>query len=175
MIYKNFTIQNRGYTLLFAVLVSSVLLGIGISILSISKKEFLIATSARDSSSAFYAADSGVECALFADQSGNFNTAVDNTASFKCAVPYSFIVTPAFAPGNQVGTFTFYLGFGSPVKACATVSVTKQRRTDGSIKTIIDSSGYNLGWVADVVTPATKGTCIQASPKRVERAIVYSY
>ncbi|MEK7106175.1 MAG: hypothetical protein AAB895_02345, partial [Patescibacteria group bacterium] len=59
------TKKSGGYTLLFAVLVTSLVLSIGISILNISKKEFLLATSAKDSSIAFYAADSGVECAAY--------------------------------------------------------------------------------------------------------------
>ena len=56
---------NGGYTFLFAVLVSSLVLAIGIAILNVSKKEFLLATSARDSSSAFYASDGGIECSLY--------------------------------------------------------------------------------------------------------------
>ena len=80
---KNPLKSNKGYTLLFAVLVSSVVLSIGISILTISKKEFLLSASAKDSTSAFYAADTGIECAAYYDSnSSKFSTTTDDSSPF---------------------------------------------------------------------------------------------
>jgi len=64
MIYSLKKFSN-GYTLLFAVLVAALVLAIGISILNISKKEFILATSSRDSSQAFYSADAAIECGVY--------------------------------------------------------------------------------------------------------------
>lgn len=58
---------NSGFAMLFAVLLSSVLISIGLSIFNISLKEVNIATSAADSESAYYAADSARECAIYWD------------------------------------------------------------------------------------------------------------
>ncbi len=55
--------STSGFAMLYAVLVSSLLLAIGISIFNISIKELNIATSERDSQLAFYASDSAIECA----------------------------------------------------------------------------------------------------------------
>jgi len=56
--------SQKGYTLLFAVIVSVLVLSIAAFILSVSRKEAILASSARDSIYAFYAADSGLECAV---------------------------------------------------------------------------------------------------------------
>ena len=53
--------------MLFAVIVSSILISIGLSIFNISIKELTIATTAKDSVQAYYAADSARECAVFWD------------------------------------------------------------------------------------------------------------
>lgn len=59
---KLFTSQ-RGYTLLFAVLTATLVLGVTVFILSVSRKQFALSATARDSMTAFYAADAGIECA----------------------------------------------------------------------------------------------------------------
>ncbi len=61
-------INNKsGFAMLFAVLASSLLMAIGISMFNISIKEIQIATSERDSQIAYYAADSARECAIYSD------------------------------------------------------------------------------------------------------------
>jgi len=59
--------ENKGFALLFSVLISSLLLTIGLSIFSIALKELAISTASRQSIHAFYAADSGREYALYYD------------------------------------------------------------------------------------------------------------
>jgi len=57
--------RQKGFALLFSVLVSSLLLTIGLSIFGVALKELAISTASRQSIHAFYAADSGREYALF--------------------------------------------------------------------------------------------------------------
>jgi hypothetical protein len=59
--------ENKGFALLFSVLVSSLLLTIGLSIFNIALKELAISTASRQSIHAFYAADSGREYILYQD------------------------------------------------------------------------------------------------------------
>lgn len=69
-----FVKNNKGFALLFSVLLSSLLLTIGLSIFSISLKELAISTATRQSIHAFFAADSGREQALYEDiKSGSMN------------------------------------------------------------------------------------------------------
>lgn len=157
---------NKGYTLLFAILVSSLVLAIGISILNINKKELLLTAGARDSSAAFYAADGGLECALYADNNGAFRTDSDQTAKLdsSCSVPHTTLTFPTGAP-----IFTFEARFGDTKTSCAVIKVDKTPKPNGDPKTVITSNGYNTGW-----NDTTK-RCNVSSPKKVERAIEYSY
>ena len=62
------TTTQRGFTLLVAVILASVALSLGLILLDISYKQVVLASSARQSQSAFYNADSAMECALYWDQ-----------------------------------------------------------------------------------------------------------
>ncbi len=59
--------QRRGFTLFYSVLVSSLLLAIGMAIFNITFKELVLSSGSRESTNAFYAADSGIECAFYWD------------------------------------------------------------------------------------------------------------
>jgi uncharacterized protein (UPF0333 family) len=176
---NNFLQKNKGYTLLFAVLVSSIVLSVGISILTISKKEFLLSSSARESKSAFYAADSGLECAVFNLTAGNFSTTTGAVTNINCLGGSQSITVPSTDTANFKwdvspldtggGTFIFHVKTIS-TNACAVVSVHKYYAYDSDLGglvpfTSIISKGYNLGW------DSTPNTCSAASPKRVERAL----
>lgn len=64
--------SQRGFTLLLAALVSSIVLGLGASIFLIAKKEVTLSSLGRDSQYAFYAADQAAECALYWDLRRNY-------------------------------------------------------------------------------------------------------
>src|SRR4051812_35299769 len=188
--------KSKGYTLLFSVLVSSLVLAIGISILNVSKKEFLIATATRDSSSALYAADAGIECALYSDSgtdsNGNvrdtFNTENDNRGNFGCFMPTSDTITRVIDTASSFspppGVFTFAIKSGVAGNSCANVWVTKEWAcvggtggscTGGSYKlrTTYEARGYNTGWDVPDESNSNVGTCSVPSAKRVERGLKY--
>ncbi len=58
---------KRGFTLLLAALVASIVLALGSSIFTIAKKQITLSSLGRDSQFAFYAADTVAECALYYD------------------------------------------------------------------------------------------------------------
>lgn len=58
---------SRGFTMLFALVVSSLLILIGISIINIMMKESIISSSSRDTQKAFYAANAGLDCFYYHD------------------------------------------------------------------------------------------------------------
>ena len=161
--------MNKGYTLLFAVLVASVVLAIGISILTISKKEFLLSASARESTSAFYAADSGLECAVY--HVDNFSTTTPEVASVNCAKQTlsqpAGTITYTALPGGE-GQFTFDLKMPNGY-ACAAVTAKLAYQNVPSIgyipRTTIESRGWN----------SSTSKCDQNSARRVERALRYTF
>jgi hypothetical protein len=60
--------KKRGFALLIAVIFMSVMLSFGLVLGSLGYKQQVLASSAIESGSAFYAADAALECALYADQ-----------------------------------------------------------------------------------------------------------
>ena len=165
MMKKNLQ-KNNGYTLLFAVLVSSIVLSIGISILTISKKEFLLSASARDSTSAFYAADSALECAAYQDAQGVFATS-STPGPFQCAG--ATITRAGGLTDTDYYTFTFQMPLGTS-GSCSVVTVEKYFDADNIFTTKILAKGYNIGWLGE-----EDGGCVDASSRRVERALQLIY
>lgn len=145
-------IKNKGFALLYSVLIASVLLAIGLAIFNITIKELLLSSLGRDSQFAFYAADTGAECALYWDFKGNA-FATSSTSSIECA---GNIIEGMGGGGYGVPSI-FTLDF-SPEPYCSIVSVIKYELPS---RTVIESRGYN--------------TCDTSNPRRVERAIRATY
>jgi Tfp pilus assembly protein PilX len=175
--------RNNGYTLLFAVLVTSIVLSVSISILSISRKEFVLSTSARESQFAFYAADSGLECASYYDfMAPQFNSTT-TAAVIQCgAMAATIDVTPTTVTDGNSSTSTFAFSFpiSSAVagSACSNVSVKKASTyipsggpgvpAKTTTDTVVVASGYNAGWNP---SGSPVANCSFASPKKVEREL----
>jgi hypothetical protein len=70
---KKYYLKNRqkGFALLIGVVVASVLVSITFVMFSISLKQISLSTTGKNSQYAFYAADTGIECALYADNKIN--------------------------------------------------------------------------------------------------------
>lgn len=165
--------ENKGFALLFAVLISSVLLSIGLSIFNLTLKELILSSSGRESQFAFYAADTGAECALYWDAKGSSIFATSSNS--RTPVPANpdcvgqvitidnFIgartPTSATTRFNVVIPNIDYLGNSSPY--CAIVTVAKTN-VGGIIETDIDSRGYNTD-------------CASTDPNRVERGLQVHY
>ena len=139
--------HNNGFTLLMATLISSLVLSLGISIFNIVIKELTLSSYGRDSQFAFYAADTGAECALFWDIKERA-FATSSVSTIECN---GQTIQGVGGSGNS----TFTLNF-PPETYCAVVDVIKN---DGN--TTVESRGYN--------------TCESSSPRRVERGIRITY
>lgn len=172
--------SQKGYTLLFAVIVSVLLLSIAAFILSVSRKQFILSSSARDSIYAFYAADSGLECALV-------NVSKLATSSWALTGPYKIscgnnppISVATESPNADFGTstFSFLTGTGnfgdgnnpstqSGAASCAVVTAAHYTDASGVIIMKIESRGYNIGWNKNT------STCDNPGARKVERALRY--
>ena len=173
---------EKGYTLLFAVLTAATVLGVAVFILSESRGQYLLASTARESTFAIYAADSGIECAALV--AGNLSTTTPATANMDCAghtvAGNNTNIIPAFKSDGsdsvtvsglyraQKELVTIDLGGGR----CAAISFIKG--VDDATHTIsitqIESHGYNF------CTNSGGSLAPDASnPKIVERAIRLTY
>ncbi len=168
---------RSGFVILFAVVLSAMLLSITLGITNITLNEIKFATSARDTNDAFLAADTGIECALMNDKGAASKFPLPGAAqSISCAA-----VTPTMVVNNgpiyndgDIGkvTYTFYInGLGSSGNNCARVQVIKDDNTSlvgppYYVRTSIISKGYNVN--SSQCIPSTNSN-------RVERQIEVDY
>lgn len=183
MILSNFKFKNdRGFVLLFAVLITGVILAAALGISRIVNKEIVIASIGKDSQLAFFAADSGAECALYWNDKGKFDQAVASSEPIFCngsvlthdagniivssnkdiiqnEIQDLGQVTTNILGGQDISVFGFgtvnNLGIVDLTEPCSVVIVDKRTSGGASITKII-SKGYN--------------TCTQTR-RRVERAL----
>ena len=147
----------RGFALLIALILSSVFVSVGLTLLDVSYKQVLLATTATQSQYAFYNADSALECALYWDQKYN---AFDYTSPLAAStiVCGNLSVTgytiSTQSDGAKSTTFTVpCAGSGS----AGTVTIVKASTGDTSVYT----SGYN--------------SCKDTDARRIERGLKATY
>lgn len=160
--------RNKGFTLLIAIVVTSIMLMVSFVVANVALKEIVLAAAGTETQYAFYAADSGTDCALYWDLKDSsvsaFATATASTIwcngqSISTGSQTNIATNPVSSSvigggGNGNATSTFQLNFSH---GCAIVKVGKQNNGI----TNIDSRGYN--------------TCNTASPHRYERGITLTY
>ena len=168
MIYKfikikkrdfNFYNKNKGFVLLYATVISSIILAITLGVSDISLKEIKFSTSAKDTNNALFAADTGAECALYYDRSDiNRFTSPDPSGSITCA---GVTLNPIFSGDANVWSYNFTItNLGSGGQDCAKITINK----DITPSTLVVSKGYNNG-----------GSSCVSSSNTVERELDLTY
>lgn len=163
---ENIWKQGRGVSLFIALITASALLSVAFTVSKIVTKGLEFASMGRDSQVAFFAADAGIECALYHDvdqEPSKFDVVVSGSP-ISCAgvnmangnaIPGGSQTTQI--GGAAVSRFGFVLNQGvNPINACVNVVVTKS-----GINTKIESFGYN--------------TCDTNNARRIERGVEVNY
>ena len=151
--------KNRGFVLLFVIVISSIILAITLGVANIALKEIKFSTEARSTNEAFFAADTGAECALYNDKS--------TVNSFRSPSPANITCNGNSVPLNGTSpSWNFILsGLGSGRQGCAKVTVDKSGSCGSA--TCIVSKGYNDGG-------GVAGSCLQGQSS-IERQLEVSY
>lgn len=157
-------VRRRGFVIVLGILIATILFSLGFGIAEFSLKQILVTSTIKNSYVAFYAADSGLECAYYwnnqrndgrvrsvftdnsiapADQQQNWTKLACNGEAND-----QFIY-----PDNK--SFSFSLGLRRPEDATTTVTVTKF--VGGDFQNQYDADGINNGLAENI--------------KRVERRI----
>lgn len=163
--------KNSGFAMLYASLIGSLVLAIGLAILNVTIKQITLASAGRESQHAFYSADTGVECALYLERGGGNDACGDGVFGNPDRLSYcttdpdgqafkytcagqnvNLIGVPVSTTDGVVSTFSVTDG-QSGENICFNVSVTKKTGENP----VIESHGYN--------------TCDTNSTNRFERAI----
>ena len=155
---------RSGFALLFAVVISSIILAIALGVANIAFKEVKFSSSAQGANDAFFAADTGAECALFYDIKNNSFFGQQQISSISCG---GNIIIPVY--GNPTDGFYFSVpNLGSSQQGCAFVTIT-QDTTASPITTLVVSKGYNNATVSQQGGSCTPGA------NAVERQLEVSY
>lgn len=171
--------ENGGVAIFIAVIAVASLMLIATAISNLSYKEQIISQSGRDSKVAFFAADSGMECALFHDLKGGVNglftfaTLSDGeTGTLYCNGDAVSRDTNSVG-GSMVTKFYFNVsdGSGDVTPSCSFVTVTKTL-SGGDIETVIESSGYNNTCTGDIANPDIGD---ENDTRNLERALRVEY
>jgi Tfp pilus assembly protein PilX len=164
--------ERGGFALVVAILISSVVLAVGLSMLNITLKQYLFSGIGRESEIAFYAADAGMECGLYWDTSlasavGVFD--IGSGAQTISCMGQNVSVSGSISEDPIEFQFDWQ---ESGQAVCTKVAVTKFAGPDapsgytcdsGAVCTQVESRGYNR-------------PCNQLdSPRVVERALRANY
>lgn len=148
--------DRKGFAILFTVLISAIVLAIALGISNIAYQETVLSSSAKEADAAFFAADTGAECALYWDiEHDGFNPLDPNGTggAITCAnTTLAGFSAPFYIPLNNNAS-------------CAAVTVEKDYPAAGN--TLINSLGYNVSCYA--VENNLGG------PKMVERSLQVTY
>lgn len=151
-------VDQRGFAMLFTVLIVSLILSIALGISNITLKQTILSSLAKDSQVAFYQADTAVECGMYYDLADRFPLGSD---------PGS--VAQEITCGNdgfkidESQSFRDYLVFiqntSNQVPPCSSIVFDKVTNA-GTNEAIVQGLGYN--------------TCA-VSPRQVQRALQVTY
>ena len=143
------------FTLLMSVLISSVLLALGYEIYNLAVKDVALSSSGRESQFAFFAADTGIECALWADSKLDAFATSSDIIELNCGTATSTLARETVGT-DYITTFDVTTGAGIRTQ-CTTIVVTREEPKE----TTIEAYGHN--------------TCNLLDPLRLERAIRVTY
>lgn len=172
---------QKGFTLLLAALVASIVLALGAAIFSIAQKQLTLSAIGRDSQFAFYAADTAAECALYWDfRFGYFATTTPDgfdVQTLKCdgQCLNEDVSGQCVEMDGRSGAYPYQMtsgemGFFQETSSqeggyCAEVYVTKSiDSSTGAIKTLVHANGYSVNCAS-----------ISVSPRALQRSVELHY
>lgn len=137
--------KEGGYAILFTIIVVSIITMISMGLANTALKQIILSGVARDSTTAFYEADLGSECALYADDHfGMTNLPLTAGNIWTCAGHNSIISKVISSTYTSDDTTTYTL---TPQTVdnnkCFRATVKKIDRDD-YVETIIQVRGYNI-------------------------------
>lgn len=182
------TNTKSGYTLLFATIVAALVLGVAAFTTNIVRKQYILSSTAVNSTYSFYATDSAIECAAAAYTNGTLSSSTQASISCNGHTYEPIDWTSGLANGvdisdgfsgnlSKISALGISLQNGSKYN-CALISVRDGLNVDGSAQTVIDVQGYNLAGNLTFTSNSPSlilGSCPQTSPRTIERALRLVY
>jgi len=185
------TRESKGFTLLLAALVASIVLSIGAAIFSIALKQVSLASTGKNSQFAFYAADSGAECALYWDirNNGFASSSISSVpGTVTCSGPEPITVNLYSSSGSSAtSTIFFAVNHDDGTAYCVGVTVAKYLNSStNGISTTIHADGYSTRVFGDYddmhddctpsgTAPGTAPSAVLSDPNALQRSVELHY
>lgn len=178
----NFTLSQRsqGFALLMSLIVVSVVISIGLTVLDLSIKQVRLATNARDSETSFHAANAGVECGRYTRR---INTAqmeagqAITPSCFGATVSDNARSTVSSTGNGQVYRYTYNLSWGgaSEPRCSEVITMVAVATAPGSGLTVNNMNTHVPGFTSNTWTCAAGERCTALSVRGYNRACAASY
>jgi hypothetical protein len=185
--------MNKGFTIFFAMLVGSLALAVGFAIYDLTVREIDLSGSASQSQFAIYAADTGVECALYWDSkapmlngspsifatSSNPDNAVTGGSGTVCndqnIVANGKPPTPFALPASAWTAWTT----SSDTTSATTIFTLAISNNSTPVQTycaVVQVDKTTVGGVlSTTITSRGYNTCLSAGVSRIERTLQVTY
>lgn len=187
--------KQKGFTLLFALLVSTLVISIGATIISISLRQTILSGTSRESNYAFYAANTALECAIYWDKTGvagdsgfvfpvpNIENAIAEKSDIFCAGinitsgedDDDDLVTEPWSQNNSTGETTFYIEVKDLFEITQNGQTVFSNDPYCAQATVTKSNPDSNGVVTTRIEARGYNTCDVNNPRRVERGIIEEY
>ncbi len=145
--------KNKGYAILFTIIVISIISMISFGLADTAFKQMILSGVARDSTTAFYMSDIAVECALYIDNESLINSYTLFPSSYTCA-GFDLSITGTLL--NYTIKYT-----SSDNSKCFEADIVKKFINADDIQTTVNARGYNM--------------CDKSNIRTVERAVEVKY
>jgi Tfp pilus assembly protein PilV len=127
LINKKSPIKNSesGFALLMTLIVVTVVISIGLSVLDLSIKQVRLSTNARDSEIAFHAANAGMECARFWRRSASDEMETGSPLSVTCfsnTIAATITEVPNNPTNGKVFRYDYAFSWGEAAPRCSQVT-----------------------------------------------------
>jgi type II secretory pathway pseudopilin PulG len=150
--------NKTGFALLMSLIVVGVLISIGLTVLELTISQVRLATNARDSETAFHAANAGLECALYWRRQAADSMETGQDISVDCFGESTGLVSPTNIVSGADGDaylYTYELTWGTNNDRCSEANTLVASSTPtGSGVTISNVASYIAGY-----TGGTNFTC----------------
>lgn len=188
------SMHKRGFTIFFAVLVASLAMAVGLAIYDLLSRELVLSQTATQSQYAIYAADTGVECALYwdskftdSDKSAFATSSNDSwpSSGVPCVVMNNGSLVPqdialygtppatfAIPPTNWTAWTTSASSTGAVTTFTIVLGITA---TSPCAQVVVNKFSVSGGPVQTNVVSHGYNTCSTGGVVRLERALQVSY
>jgi len=154
----------RGFALLVSILLATVAVTLGVSLIDIAYKQLILSSTAKQSQFGFYAADSALECALYWDQKYN---------AFRYETPMPIPSSELRCSQNPLLSYTSEVrGSGASQHRWTQFNV---RCTSSGTATNAQVTVYKYQTGSTTIYANGYSTCLSGDQRRVERGLKVFY